>query len=312
MLTFLRRGVRTWMTEAQSKAIAISEIGSIHLWNASRTDTSIDQRKPVQSSAMKVGFEFFANSASLAAWLIFAASNAAAWQSVVFQAANLPHCQQGPWKAVGTEKSGGSITGRLLGFRGCADTFGFHGNGTPNDPYRLALDGESESIEIEGLEATTRADYTVQVWFRAKSNKKGLTMLVDSRTDRFYVPLRMRILDGKVQCSIEMPFPDRIYVASSSGPIALSKWYDAACRFRARSRELSLFLNGSISGSTRIPPGSIRSNRIRIGGDPSVDGENFPGDIAEVVFSEKSEDANVIRARCKEESQRFTGAECQK
>ncbi len=259
---------------------------------------------------MEVWFDFFANSVIVTALLMFAPSNAAAWQSVVFQAANLPHCQQGPWKAVGKDKSVGSITGRLLGFRGCADAFGFHGNGTPNDPYRLALDGQSESVEIDGLEATTRADYTVQVWFRVRSDEKRLTMLVDSRTDRFYVPLRMRISEGKLQCSIEMPFPDRIYVASSSDPIVLSNWYHAACRFRAQSRELSLFLNGSIRGSTRVPPGSIRSNRIRIGGDPSVDGENFPGDIAEVVFSEKSEDANIIQARCKEESQQFAGAEC--
>src|SRR5579863_3703222 len=131
---------------------------------------------------MEVGLHLLPNSVILTALLISAASNAAAWQSVVFQAANLPHCQQGPWNAVGKEKNSGSITGTLLGFRGCADTFGFHGNGTPNDPYRLALDGASESVEIEGLEATTRSDYTVRVWFRARSNKRGLTMLVDSRT----------------------------------------------------------------------------------------------------------------------------------
>ena len=253
---------------------------------------------------------FSANNVVLAALLMFAASNAAGWQSVVFQAENLPHCQQGPWKAVGNNAV--SITGTLLAFKGCADPFGLHGNGTPNDPYRLALDGESESVEIEGLEATTRADYTVELWFRPRINKKGLKMLVDSRTDRFYVPLRMMISDGKLQCSIEMPFPDRIYVASSSRPIALSKWNHAACRFRAQSRELSSFLNGSKSVSTRVPPGSIRSNRIRIGGDPSVDGENFPGDIAEVVFSAKSEDAGVIQAHCREESRRFAGAECEK
>jgi hypothetical protein len=253
---------------------------------------------------------FFWRSVILAALSMFAASNAVAWQSLVFQAADLPHCQQGPWKAAGKQNSGGPVTGRLLGFRGCADTFGFHGNGTPNDPYRLALDGESESVEIDGLEATTRADYTVQVWFRVRSHEKRLAMLVDSRTDRFYVPLRMRISEGKLQCSIEMPFPDRIYRASSSAPITLSNWYHAACRFRAQSRELSLFLNGSIRGSTRIPPGSMRSNRIRIGGDPSVDGENFSGDIAEFVFSTKSEDAKIIQARCKEESQRFAGSEC--
>jgi hypothetical protein len=197
-----------------------------------------------------------------------------------------------------------------VGFKGCADPFGFQGNGTPNDPYRLALDGKSESVEIEGLEATTRADYTVQVWFRLRSDEKHLTMLVDSRADRFYVPLRMRISEGKLQCSIEMPFPDRIYVALSSHPIALSNWYHGACRFRAQSRELSVFLNGSIQGSTRIPPGSMRSNRIRIGGDPTVDGENFPGDIAEVAFSETSEDEMMIQARCKDESHRFAGAEC--
>jgi hypothetical protein len=253
-----------------------------------------------------------ANSVILTASLMLAAFNASAWQSVVFQAANLPRCEQGLWKAIGDDKNGSSITGRFVGFIGCADAYGFHGNGTPDDPYRLALDGVSESVQIDGLEATTRADYTVHVWFRARSDKGGLTMLVDSRTDRYYVPVRMRISEHKVQCSIEMPFPDRIYVASSSDLISPSTWYYAACRFRANSRELSLFLNGTIRGSTRIPPGSIRSNRIRIGGDPSVDGENFAGDIAEVVFSEKSEDANTIQARCKEESQRFAGAVCRK
>lgn len=259
---------------------------------------------------MEVGLDLLENSVILTASLMFAAATAAAWQPVVFQAANLPLCEQGPWKAIGKEKNGSSITGRFLGFRGCEDAFGFHGNGTPDDPYRLALDGVSESVQIEGLEATTRADYTVHVWFRVRSDKGGLRMLVDSRTDRYYVPLRMRISERKVQCSIEMPFPDRIYLASSSDLISPSTWYYATCRFRAKSRELSLFLNGSIRGSTRIPPGSIRSSRIRIGGDPSVDGENFAGDIAEVVFSEKSEDANAIQARCKEESQRFAGAKC--
>ena len=239
---------------------------------------------------------------------MLASSSAAACQSVEFDAAKLPRCQQGPWKTTGN----GSIAGELLGFKDCEDGFGFHGDGTPNNPYSLALDGKNQSVEIKGLEATTRADYTVQVWFRARSNKPGLAMLVDSRIERFYVPLRMRISAGTPQCSIEMPFPDRIYVASSSSPIAPSEWTHAACRFRAESRELSLFVNGSVRGSTRIPPGSIRSNRVRIGGDPTVEGENFAGDIAEVVFSAKSEDANTIYAQCKEESQRFAGARCRK
>lgn len=246
----------------------------------------------------------------LAALSLFAASNATAWQSVAFQAVNLPHCQEGLWKAAGGGNHGASISGRLLGFNGCADASGFQGNGTPSDPYRLALDGVNESVEIDGLEASTSADYTVHVWFRPKSNKSGLMMLVDSRTYGFYVPLRMRISDGKLQCSIEMPFPDRIYVASSADPISPSKWYYGACRFHARSRELSVFLNGSMHGSTRIPPGAIRSNRIRIGGDPTVDGENFAGDIGEVVFSKSSEHASAIQARCKEESRRFAGADC--
>lgn len=253
---------------------------------------------------------FSVNGVLLPALLMIAASHAAAWESVVFQAANLPRCEQGPWKATGNEGNGGSITGRLLGFRGCEGAFGFHGNGTPDDPYRLALDGLRESVQIDGLQASTRADYTVHVWFRVRSEKDGLVMLVDSRTDPYYVPLRMRISRRKVQCSIEMPFPDRNYVASSSAVISPSTWYYAACRFRAGSRELSLFLNGSIRGSSRIPPGSILSNRIRIGGDPSVDGENFSGDIAEVVFSNKSDDAKIIQARCKEESRRFAGAHC--
>jgi hypothetical protein len=260
---------------------------------------------------MRVSFDLV-NSVIVPALLTFSPSISAFGQSVVFQPANLPHCQQGPWKAAGDAKNSGSITGSLLGFKGCADAFGFHGNGTQNDPYRLALDGQSESVEIQGLDATTRADYTVQVWFRARSIRKGLMMLVDSRAERFYVPLRMRISDGKVQCSIEMPFPDRIYVASSSDPIAPSKWYHAACRFRAGSRELSLFLNGSERGSARVPPGAIRSNRIRIGGDPTVDGENFAGDIGEVVFSQKSDEASAIQARCKEEGRRFGGAECKR
>jgi hypothetical protein len=241
---------------------------------------------------------------------VLVASNTAAGQSVVLRATDLPHCQQGPWKATGKQKGGGLVTGRLLGFKGCADAFGFHGNGTPSDPYRLALDGRSESVEIDGLEATTRADYTVQVWFRLRGDEQHLTMLVDSRTDRFYVPMRMGISGGKLQCSVEMPFPDRIYLASSSDLIVPSRWYHAACRFSAHSRELSVFVNGRIGGSTRIPPGSMRSNRIRIGGDPSVDGENFSGDIAEVVFSARSEDANVIQARCEEGSKRFAGAGC--
>jgi hypothetical protein len=97
-----------------------------------------------------------------------------------------------------------------------------------------------------------------------------------------------------------------------SVPIATDRWQNAACRYHAESRELSLFLNGRLTGSTRVPPGTIRSNRIRIGGDPSVDGEYFAGDIAEVVFSAKSDEASVILGRCKEESGRFAGAECRK
>jgi hypothetical protein len=124
---------------------------------------------------------FFGRRILLAALLIYAASKAAAWQ-LVFQAADLPHCQQGPWKPAGEQQSGGPVTARLLGFTGCADAFGFHGNGGPNDPYRLALDGKSESVEIDGLKATTRADYTVQVWFRARGDEQHLSMLVDSRT----------------------------------------------------------------------------------------------------------------------------------
>lgn len=243
----------------------------------------------------------------IAALLVIAEPrHAFSWQPAVFQASAFRNCQEIVWQA----RSDRSVKGRLLGFSGCSKESGWHGNGTPNDPFRLALDGKRETVDVDGLMVSTGSDYTVQAWFRVRSNKPGLVMLVDSRLDRFYVPLRMRISDGKLQCSIEMPFPDRIYLTSASVPIAMNRWQNAACRYDAKSRTLSLFLNGRITGSTRVPPGTIRSNHIRIGGDPSVDGEYFAGDIAEVVFSTKSEEASAILARCREASQRFAGAEC--
>ena len=202
--------------------------------------------------------------------------------------------------------------GKLLGLHGCSLDSGWLGDGNPNDPYRLALDGSRNAVDVEGIDASTGADYTVQVWFRVRTNGKGLVMLVDSRTDRYYAPLRMMMLSGKLQCSIEMPFPDRVYETSPAVPIAADRWQNAACRYRAESRDLSFFVNGRMIGSTRVPRGTIRSNRIRIGGDPSVDGEYFAGDIAEVVFSAKGDEASVILGRCKEGSARFAGAECRK
>jgi hypothetical protein len=216
----------------------------------------------------------------------------------VFQALNFPECSQGLWNAI----AGGSVTGTPLGF-GCGDSSGFHGRGTPKDPYRVVLDGREESIDVKSIEATTQTDYTVTVWFRVRTVKEGLMMLVDSRKDPYYAPLRMLIADGKPECLIEMPFPDRVYRARSPAGIETSTWRQAVCRFRAQSRELSLFLDGTNEASTRIPPGTIRNNRIRIG-------ENFAGDIAEVAFSGKSEEAGAIRSRCIEESRRFAGAHC--
>jgi Concanavalin A-like lectin/glucanases superfamily len=223
---------------------------------------------------------------------------ARAWQSAVFEALNFPACQQGLWKTIAR----GSVAGTPLGF-GCAGSSGIHGRGTPNDPYRVVLDGREESIDIKGLETTTQTDYTVAVWFRVRSAKDGLVMLVDSRKDPYYAPVRMLINNGKPECVIEMPFPDRVYRARASAAIETHMWWQAVCRFRAQSRELSLFLDGTVEASTRIPPGTIRSNRIRIG-------ENFAGDIAEVVFSARSEEASAIETRCKEESRRFAGARC--
>ena len=266
--------------------------------------------EPLESGAMKYRLGSFALLPT--AMFAFATPSAWAWQSAVFRAVDFPDCEQGQWKAIGKGTSGGPVTGKPVGFTGCANGSVRRGSGTPNDPYRLSLDGERESVDVDGLDASTRADYTVGVWFQVKDNKKGLTMLVDSRTDRYYVPLRLMISNGKVRCSIEMPFPDRIYLASSTEAITTSRWYHAACRFRAQARELSLFLNGRKNGSTRIPPGSIRSNRIRIGGDPSVEGENFAGDIGEVFFSMSADDPETILARCKKESKLYPGAECAK
>jgi Concanavalin A-like lectin/glucanases superfamily len=240
--------------------------------------------------------------------LVIEESGALAGQAVVFQAVNFPGCQPGLWRAI----SGGSVTARRLGFSGCTDSSGFRGAGTPNDPYRVALDGQSESIDLDGIEVTTQTDYTVLLWFRVTTNKKGRMLLVDSWKDRFYAPLRMMISDGKPECSIDMPFPDRVYLASSSVPLTMSTWHQGACRFRAQSRELSLFLDGRMDGSTRIPPGTIRSNHIRIGGNLIGNRENFAGDIAAIVFSEKSEEASALAARCREESHRFAGASCRK
>lgn len=246
-----------------------------------------------------------------AAVLAIVTPGAWAGQSAFFQAINFPGCRTGPWKAFGKENTGASVVGIPLGFTDCRDGSGLLGIGTPDDPYRLALDGKHESVDVSGIDATTRAGYTVQVWFRVRSAKMDRMMLVDSRADRFYVPLRMMVANGTLQCSIEMPFPDRIYQATSSAPLAVSRWYQAACRFRAQSHELSVFLNGRMHGSTRVPPGSIRSTHIRIGGNPTADGENFAGDIGEVIFSAASDEPEAIQTRCKEESRRFAGAECQ-
>lgn len=257
---------------------------------------------------MEFPYRWWARALLVTAACVIAEPAARAWERVVFQALNFPGCgQPGPWKAIG-----GLITGAPLGFTSCAGGDGLHGHGASNDPYRLVLDGQGESIAIDGLEITTRADYTVELWFRVTRGKKGLMMLVDSRKDAFYIPLRMMISNGILGCTIEMPFPDRIYRAVSSAPIASSRWQHAACRFRAQSRELSLFWNGKLTASTRVPPGSIRSDRIRIGADPSSEGENFAGEIAQVVFSQKADDASTIQTRCQAESQRFAGAACTK
>ncbi len=264
---------------------------------------------PVKSDPVESCLGSLANSFLVTVLLVVGEPKAAlAWQSVVLEAADVRDCQQVSWKARGS----GAVVGKLLGLKGCSNESGWLGDGTLSDPYRLALDGNHNAVDVAGIEAGTGSDYTVQVWFRVRTNKRGLVMLVDSRTDRAYVPLRMMISSGKLQCSIEMPFPDRFYMTPPSVPIATDRWQNAACRYHAESRELSLFLNGRLTGSTRVPPGTIRSNRIRIGGDPSVDGEYFAGDIAEVVFSAKSDEASVILGRCKEEIGRFAGAECGK
>jgi hypothetical protein len=232
---------------------------------------------------------------------------ARAQSSVVFQAWNFPGCQPGLWRS-----QTGSVTGSLLGFNDCAHSSGFQGAGTPNDPYRVALDGQHESIDIDGLQLTTQTDYTVRLWFRVTSHKNGRMMLVDSWYARSYAPLRMMVADSKPACSIEMPFPDRVYLASSTRRIAPSSWHEAVCRFRAESRRLSLFLDGRVEGSTRIPPGTIRSSRVSIGASPAGDAQSFTGDIATLVFAVGSEEPDAIQARCQEESKRFAGATCRK
>jgi hypothetical protein len=279
------------MVKTQIEAIIISDSGIIQF------------RKPLGTAPVyprRSLLHWLAPALLLPALLLTVVPCARAGQSAVFQAINFPACQQGLWKAI----ADGSVSGTPLGF-GCADSSGFHGKGTPNDPYRVVLDGRGESIDVKGLEATTQTDYTVAVWFRVRSAKNGFVMLVDSRKDPYYAPLRMMIADGKPECVIEMPFPDRVYRARSPAGIETSTWRQAVCRFRAQSRELSLFLDGAMEASTRIPPGTIRSKSIRIG-------ENFAGDITDVVFSPRSEEASAIETRCKEESRRFAGARCRK
>jgi hypothetical protein len=68
--------------------------------------------------------------------------------------------------------------GKLLGLKGCSNESGWHGDGTPNDPYRLALDGSHDAVDVAGIEASTGADYTVQVWFRVRTNEKGLVIIM--------------------------------------------------------------------------------------------------------------------------------------
>jgi len=222
----------------------------------------------------------------------------------VFEAVNFPGCPPGHWNA----ESGGAVAATLFGFTDCSGSSGFRGRGTPGEPYRVALDGR-ESMEIGGLDLSTRPGYTVAVWFRVNKRSEKRAILVDSWKAAFYTPLRLMIADGKPACSIEAPFPDRIYVASASAPIGFAQWHQAACRFRAASRELALFVDGHLDASSRIPPGSIHSDRVRIGAGPAG-GEGFAGDIAEVIFSNQPEQEEAIQTRCQQGSARFAGARC--
>jgi hypothetical protein len=222
----------------------------------------------------------------------------------------------------------GAVTGQLIFVDPtCTGSSGWCGAGTPDDPYRLALDGASGYVDFGPVVAT--ADYTVAAWVRPRGTgvptttgtggiqlepilSKGAADLEVVDKDTNYVlgitPARTLGTDfERDPDSLNQPFV-------GTGTLSDATWQHVAVTYDRAIRRL--YIDGALDGEqaeTEMPSNALLS-RVCVGAACKFDTTplgQFSGDIASIVVYDHALDATELRALCDAHVSRFAGAACQ-
>ena len=151
----------------------------------------------------------------------------------------------------------------------------------------LALDGSSGQAATSGSVVNTTGDYTVATWARPTNLSGSRVVLSQDGVSESGFRLMYRSGSGSwclVVPQADTPAPAESRACAAGTPPAVGVWTHLAGTYRASTRTLTLYVNGTVAGSATLPGAWAATGPFAVGrGRASgVANERFAGDVADI------------------------------
>lgn len=174
-----------------------------------------------------------------------------------------------------------SSTGTIIDSVGILNgTNSYADNTTGKIQYAYDFNGTGDYINLNGRNANTSNDFSINVWANSDTLNTGLHMIFDTRSAAYNAPIRIYQEGTAIKASTETPASNSYTATFVTSPTG---WHMYSVVYTASTKNMSLFYDGSYVSSYIVSSGTATSNVAALGTQATdKTGENFDGKIDEL------------------------------
>jgi len=200
------------------------------------------------------------------------------------------------------------LSATLNDFNTCG-TYGWQGDGSTSDPYRLQLDGSNDYAFVAADSRLTGfAEMTITFWIKLVSLGASWPVIVAKGDDVNREYLVYTSSTGQLSVEVYNPTMTRLTV---DGVMTANNWRHVAMTFKSGST-VKLFVNGAEVGSASVPAGPIRDIAKGLAFGRVGESANYfvNGAIAHAAIYSRELTPTEVLDSCNALKARFSGTTC--
>lgn len=174
-----------------------------------------------------------------------------------------------------------SSTGAIIDFMNVLNgTNSYADNTTGKIQYGYDFNGSGDYINLNGRNANTSSNFSINVWANSDTFNAGLHMIFDTRSAIYNAPIRIYQEGNDIKATTETPASNTFGANFATSP---SGWHMYSVVYTAPTKNMSLYYDGSYVSSYIVSSGTATSSVASLGVQATAkNAEYFDGKIDEL------------------------------